>query len=711
MNTRLSSLLVAGGVVLAGIQVAAAPLPGAENPDSKVSASSENRSSTLLGAAMDSDSPSAAKVLLQVPGYAQQPRLQVLSGPWRVVVDLPGVTKAMKFGKAEARAFSHPLIQAARIAQFSASPNAITRVVLEVVPGTQVEVARGTAGILLNLAQGEGSVQARLGVAGVQPIQPPPASAAVPAIETEIVTAQAVSTTVVPPDSQLKPLALVELPVSSVAAAIKSIPELQSVPAIGASYRPLPTLVGSALLPMTLGETRQQEPPPAADSKAAQGTGGARVLGDSTSKYTGSRLSIDIHSASVMTFLMILADHAHLNLVADPEVETLTGSFKFTETPWDLILDMVLKHHGLGKEIDHGVIRVAKLEKLQKEEEDRKKLEEAKALAGEIQSITRPLSYAKAGEVKGIIKEMLTKRGNVIIDDRTNTLIITDLTRNLGLIDDLIAQLDIAIQQVQIEAKVVEANQGYQKAFGVKWPTANGGGANLTVGGSDAAWGATNSPSWNSINNRPGAGQNSTLLAFAPGKDNVTSIPSPAGEFWISFLSNRVSINAILQGLESDGIVKIVSSPKLVTQNNKKGKILSGEKIPYPAIQASGGGGTGAITVQFAEANLELDVTPQITSDGTVMMDLNIKKAEADFTRTVNGTPTIVTKEVQTMVLVKDGGTAILGGVYITNNQSGSTGVPFLSKLPILGWLFRNKTQQDSNKELLIFITPRIIRN
>ncbi len=685
MKTRLSSLLVAGGVVLAGVQIAAAPLPETLGADPQAS---EARPVTLLAATLESQGPAAARVALQVPGYALQPRLQVLPTPWRVVVDLPGVNKGIKFGKAEAGTFAHPLIQAARIAQFSTAPHAVTRVVLEVAPGTQVEAGTGAEGVVLTLSQGSGPVQARAGA--IRPLPAAPIMAPV-AVEHEVVTAEAVASTALIPEAEAKTIPALNLEVGRPAPA-RAASELPSVPAVGAAFRPLPSLVGTSILPMSLGEARQQTPPVAAEPKGTmQGLGGARVLGETGTKYTGSRLSIDIHSASVMTFLMILADHARLNLVADPEVETLTGSFKFTETPWDLILDMVLKHHSLGKEIDHGVIRVAKLEKLQKEEEDRKKLEEAKALAGEIQSITRPLSYAKATEVKAIIKEMLTKRGTVIVDDRTNTLIITDLTRNLSLMDDLIAQLDIAIQQVQIEAKVVEASQGYQKAFGVKW-------------------GTTNAPSWNSINSRPGSGQNSTLLAFAPGKDSVTSIPGAAGEFWISFLSNRVSINAILQGLESDGIIKIVSSPKLVTQNNKKGKILSGEKIPYPAVQASGGGG-GAITVQFAEANLELDVTPQITADGTVMMDLQIQKAEADFTRTVNGTPTIIRKSIETQVLVKDGGTAVLGGVYITNNQTGSTGVPFLSKLPLLGWLFRNKTQNDSNKELLVFITPRIIKN
>lgn len=704
MKTRLSSLLVAGGAVLAGIQVAHAAHPGAGDAHSP--AIRESKTASLVAASLATQDADSAQVLLQLPGYAEQPRLQVLPGPWRVVVDLPGVNLGMRFGKAESRALAHPLIQAVRIAQFSTAPNPVTRVVLEVAPGTKVEAQPARGGLHLRVASGSGPVQAKLGVIQAMPV--PAAVPDVPWVAQEVVTAQAVPSSAALPSTEDRLAAIVQLP-GSVASAVP-VAALQGVPAVGAPLRPLPALIGGALLPISLGEARPQDPPPAADPKTAQVGGGPRMLGEGTVKYTGSRLSIDIHSASVMTFLMILADHARLNLVADPEVETLTGSFKFTDTPWDLILDMVLKHHGLGKEISHGVIRVAKLEKLQKEEEDRKKLEEAKALAGEVQSITRPLSYAKASDVKNILKDMLSKRGSVIVDDRTNTLIITDLPRSLNLVDDLIAQLDIAIQQVQIEAKVVEAQQGYQKAFGVKWPTSNSGSAALSVGGSDAVWGATNSPSWNSINNRPGPGQNATMFSFSPGKDSVTSIPSPAGEFWVSFLSNRVSLNAILQGLESDGTIKIVSSPKLVTQNNKKGKILSGEKIPYPAIQSSAGGGGGAITVQFADANLELDVTPQITSEGTVMMDLSIKKAEADFTRTVNGTPTIVTREIMTQVLVKDGGTAILGGVYVTNNQTGSTGVPFLSKLPLLGWLFRNKTQNDNNKELLVFITPRIIK-
>jgi len=307
---------------------------------------------------------------------------------------------------------------------------------------------------------------------------------------------------------------------------------------------------------------------------------------------------------------------------------------------------------------------------------------------------------------------MLTKRGSAILDDRTNTLIITDLPRNVAVIDDLLQTLDVQIQQVQIEARVVEASKDWQLQFGVKWPQSNNGTVAITGSSTSSTgtpWVGTQSPFWNGIQgfNRPVSGQNASV-AFAPGKDGVTSIAAPAGELWLSFLSNRFSINAVLQALESDGVVKIVSSPKVITQNNKKATILSGEKIPYPTQQ--GGAQGGAITVAFVDANLQLDVTPQITNEGTIIMDIKLEKAEADFSRTVQGTPTILRKALETQMLVRDGGTAVLGGVYVTNSSSGQTGVPFLSKIPLIGFLFRRDAKAEKNSELLIFITPRVLR-
>ncbi len=734
MNARLSSLLVAGSVFVAGSLTSplAAYAPAAEGA----------AGASLQGATLASQDARSASLKLDLPGYAGTPRLQVLTNPLRIVVDLPGVDRGTQPTRKDLAALQHPLILKTRLAQFEVAPTPVTRLVLEVKEGTQVLVGTVPGGVRVDLNAGTGVSTAKLmqgmQAPAVRPSTEPvtevaPVVVSMPVLpkplETEVIAAsvspEAVTAETKAPEAKgsdpapAAPAApepartetkLAEAKPDVVPAAPQPAakPSLQPIPAVGASVQSLPSLSASSLLPLSLGAAATAATPAPVqvprDSQARSG----KTLADAPTLWKGSKMSIDVQNADIKVFLGILADAGHLNLVMDQDVQGIYN-FKFTDTPWDQILDVVLKNAGLGKEIQNGVLRVAKIKKLQEEEEDRRKLDEAKALAGPLQSITRPLSYAKVSEVKAIIEKMLTKRGSVILDDRTNTLIITDLSSNLVVIDDLISQLDVQIQQVQIEARVVEATGSYEKAFGVKWPTASTGAADLTVGGNAAPWGAFDSPSWNSVNNRPGLGQNAAAVAFSPGKEGVTSISSPAGEFWVSFLSNRFSVNFILQALEKDGKIKIVSSPKVVTQNNKKAKILAGEKIPYPTQQ--GGAQGGAITVAFADANLELDVTPQITNEGTIIMDIKVEKAEADFSRTVNGTPTILRKAIETQVLVRDGGTAILGGVYSNTTSDGTTGVPFLSKLPLIGWLFRNKTHEEKNAELLIFITPRIIKN
>lgn len=677
MNARLSSLLVAGGVVLAGIHTGS--LHAA--PAMETAA----RKATLLGTSLEA-AGSGAKVFLRVPGMVAQPGVQVLTSPLRVVLDLPGVDRGTAVTRKDLALLAHPLIQKARLAQFSTEPKAITRLVLEVAPGTQVVVGTTPEGVHLLLTPGEGRTQARLDQTFVP--QAPQASSLPPAPAPVLLA----SATVVPP----------------VAAPATSVKPLAPLPSFGNSFQALPQLAASTALPVASPDVIQAEPEKP-HAPAANRSGGGRTLSGGLTNYTGSKITIDLQNTEIRDFLRILADTGKLNLVMDPDVQGNFG-FKFTDTPWDQVLDVVLKNAGLGKEIQNGVLRVAKVDKLQKEEEERKKLDETKALAGELQTITRPLSYAKVGEVQKILKDMLTKRGSAILDDRTNTLIITDLPRNISVIDDLLQTLDVQIQQVQIEARVVEANKNWQREFGVKWPQSNNG--SVSIGGSSSGssstgtpWVGPTTPYWNGTN-LSNDGRNS--VAWSPGKDGATSITAPAGEVWLSFLSQSLSVNLVLQALEKDGTLKIVSSPKVVTQNNKKATILSGEKIPYPTQQ--GGAQGGAITVAFIDANLQLDVTPQITNEGTIIMDLKVEKAEADFTRTVNGTPTIIRKAIETQVLVKDGGTAVLGGVYITNSSTGQTGIPFLSKIPLIGFLFRNDTKAEKNVELLIFITPRVIR-
>jgi type IV pilus assembly protein PilQ len=596
-----------------------------------------------------------------------------------VVLDLPGVDRGTAVTRKDLSQLAHPLIQKARLAQFATEPNPITRLVLEVTPGTKVLVGTTPEGVQLLLTPGEGRVTARLdGVVRPEALLPSPKVERNP-----VPAAQPVLVAATP--AAIKPLA--------------------ALPSFGSAFQSLPLLAASTSLPAAVPEAVQVPEP----EKNHAAPAASRTLGEGRAKYSGSKITIALSNTDIREFLQILADTGKLNLVMDPDVQGSYG-YRFVDTPWDQVLDVVLKNAGLGKEIQNGVLRVAKVEKLQKEEEERKKLDEIKALAGELQTITRPLSYAKVSEVQKILKDMLTKRGSAILDDRTNTLIITDLPSRISVIDDLLQTLDVQIQQVQIEARVVEANKNWQREFGVKWPQTNNGNVAITGGtGTTTPWVGSSSPFWNGATafNRPASGQD-VAVAWSPGKDGSTSIAAPAGELWLSFLSNRFSINAVLQAMEQDGTIKIVSSPKVVTQNNKKATILSGEKIPYPTQQ--GGAQGGAITVAFIDANLQLDVTPQITNEGTIIMDLKVEKAAADFTRTVNGTPTITRKAIETQVLVRDGGTAVLGGVYVTNSTVGSTGVPFLSKIPLIGFLFRNSTRQEQNVELLLFITPRILR-
>jgi type IV pilus assembly protein PilQ len=712
MNARLSSLLVAGGVVLAGIH------PGSLHASPALETAA--RKATLVSAALEPDGV-GARLLLRVPGLTSRPGVQVLPNPARVVVDLPGVDRGTAVTRQDLNLLMHPLIQKVRLAQFTPEPKPVTRMVLEVVPGTQVLVEVTAEGIQLLLTPGEGRVQARF-----EALPRPQAPVASPVTASEVVSLlasfevaplPAPAPVITPEPAPVVVAKAVPPPVEAPAAPavvaepkVVALKPLAPLPAVGGAFQLLPQVAAATLLPVATPNAIQV-PEPEKPRAAAPIRSSSRTLGESQAKYTGSKITIDLQNTEIRDFIRILADTGKLNLVMDPDVQGSAG-FKFTDTPWDQVLDVVLKNSGLGKEVQNGVLRVAKVDKLQKEEEERKKLEEIKALAGELQTITRPLSYAKVGEVQKILKDILSKRGSAILDERTNTLIITDLPHRIPVIEDLIQTLDVQIQQVQIEARVVEANKDWQRQFGVKWPTSNNGDVALTSSGTTSTttpWVGTTAPFWNGTTglSKPASGQQGAI-AWNPGKDGVTSIAAPAGELWLSFLSNRFSINAVLQALESEGTVKIVSSPKIVTQNNKKATILSGEKIPYPTQQ--GGAQGGAITVAFIDANLQLDVTPQITNEGTIIMDIKLEKAEADFSRTVNGTPTILRKALETQMLVRDGGTAVLGGVYITNSTVGTAGVPFLAKLPIIGFLFRKDTKQEKNAELLIFITPRILR-
>jgi type IV pilus assembly protein PilQ len=382
--------------------------------------------------------------------------------------------------------------------------------------------------------------------------------------------------------------------------------------------------------------------------------------------------------------------------------------------PWDQALDLILKTNGLGYTLEDNVIRIARLKDLQTEEQEKRKLEEEKALAGSLEVWRKPLSYAKADELEPTIKKVsLSPRGTITLDKRTNTMIITDLPANIEKARDLITDLDRATPQVEIEARIVVTTRNFTRDIGVQWgflsratpqfgtttgrdfPNAiviNGQGA-TNEGGVPADQGGVAS---NEGIGTAGRGYAVNLPASAFSSALGISLGNVLGSF---------NLDAALTALERQGRGRLLSTPKVTTQNNQEAEIKQGIQIPIQTIS------NNTVTVTFKDAVLTLKVTPQITAAGTVLLKLEVENNSPDFANRVNGIPPINTQSAKTNVLVPDGATTVIGGIYQSNEQTALNSTPFFSKIPVLGYLFRNRLVTAQNNELLLFITPRITKS
>jgi len=427
-------------------------------------------------------------------------------------------------------------------------------------------------------------------------------------------------------------------------------------------------------------ETKQPTPHYAFVTKTIEG---------GNKKYIGDLISIDLKDVDIKDLLRYISDYAGLNLIADESV-TGTATYRFTKVPWDQVLEIILKDKSLGSELENGVLRVATMEKFRKEEEQRRRLKAEKEQAVELQTITKALSYAKVKGIEKIIKSNLSSRGKLMIDERTNTMIITDLPDRMPAIVELIETLDQATAQVVIEARIVETKKSYAKEFGIQWGFS---------GIYDSQYGTQTGLSFpNSITI-----QGETEGGYAvnlPAVNQNGAIGLHLGNVLGSF-----SLDMVLSAMESNGGGRILNRPRVTTQNNKTAHIESGQKIPIQTVQ------NNTVTVKYINASLMLDVTPQITAEGTIILDVEVKKEEPDWTRTVDGNPTIITRNASTQVLVKDGGTTVIGGILHSDDQYTHDGIPGLSNIPGLRWLFSHKQDVTQNDELLIFITPKIVKN
>jgi type IV pilus assembly protein PilQ len=421
-------------------------------------------------------------------------------------------------------------------------------------------------------------------------------------------------------------------------------------------------------------------------------------------KYTGEPISVNLKDVDLKDFFRLIHEISGLNVVLDPNVKgTLT--VVLDDVPWDQALDIVLKNNDLARELEGNVLRIATVETLRKEAEARRAQIDAEALAVDKVSVTRFLSYAKAKDVLVTVKKFLSQRGDVVADDRTNAIVINDIPKVMPTIDRLLTQLDRKTQEVEIEARVVAATRNFARDIGTQLGFGWGNGTSA-IGGNAAAGSSPTTvggltPGYITTTSSSGSGSGATIPLFS----NLGSTSPTSG---LTFLnaSNTVRIDAVLSMAESRGLLKVLSRPRIVTQNNILAQVKQGVRVPI-VTQAQLG---GPPTVTYVDAFLRLTVTPQITSESTIFLNIDVENTTPNFGQQVQGNPELITQQATTQVLVTDGGTVVIGGVIQTQNSINITQVPLLGNVPYLGNLFKHTVVTTSNQELIFFITPRIIQ-
>jgi len=436
-----------------------------------------------------------------------------------------------------------------------------------------------------------------------------------------------------------------------------------------------------------------------------------RLFQGSRQGYQGERLSLNFQNVDVRSLLQVIADFTNLNIITSDSVQG-SITLRLKDVPWDQALDIILQSKGLDMRKNGNVLIVAPREELATKE----KLElEARNQLADLEPLRTEyfqLNYAKVEAFTKILTDdkqrILSKRGSAVWDPRTNLLIVNDTTSKLEEIRRLIARVDIAQPQVLIEARIVEASDTFSQNLGVRFGVARitnnaafGGGTGVITSGSGGGTG------------NPGTGigpSSGTLSGVGLSAINFVNLPAPTiggfqpGNFALTLVNSNLSnlLNLEVSALEADGRGKIVSSPRVVTADKVKATIEQGTEIPYQQATSS-----GATSISFRKATLKLEVTPQITPEGAIFLDVRVNK-DSRGQDTAAG-PAIDTKNVQTQVLVENGGTVVLGGIYEQLERTTITKVPVLGDVPVLGALFRNRQRTNDRTELLIFITPRVV--
>ena len=435
----------------------------------------------------------------------------------------------------------------------------------------------------------------------------------------------------------------------------------------------------------------------------------AQVGGKSTRRYSGRRIDLDFKDADIHNILRLLSEVGGVNVVTADNVGG-TVTIRMRDVPWDQALDVVLQAKSLGMVRQGNLLRVAPLAQLEQEREAAIARQKQQQQLAPLETRLVPVSYATAQNLQPRVRELLTERGSVSVDDRTNMLIVRDIVGQLDDVEDLVRSLDTQTPQVLIESRIVEASSSYSRDIGIQW------------GGAAVMSSATGNPTGLRfpsdigvaggvpVDGAPTQGL-SPFNGSVPSPNYAVNLPAATGAgaggalgLTMGSLSGAVNLNVRLSAAEAAGSVRIISSPRVLTLDNNEASISQGTLIPFSQVSAQG------VNTAFQEAKLELNVTPHVTSDGAVAMDVKITRNEPDFGRTgANGDPTILEREATTQLLVDDGDTAVIGGIYTRNTGRNVDQVPFLGDIPVLGVFFKRRRFREDRNELLIFLTPRIV--
>ena len=438
--------------------------------------------------------------------------------------------------------------------------------------------------------------------------------------------------------------------------------------------------------------------------------------------YAGEKLSLNFQNIEVRALLQVIADFTNFNIVTS---DTVTGSvtLRLKDVPWDQALDIILQARGLGMRKSGNVIWIAPKDELAAKEqvdlEAKKKVTELEPVRtqsfrlnySKAEEIAKGLTGQSSGGSGGTASRILSPRGSVIFETRTNQLFVSDIPSKLEEIQAMIAKIDVPARQVLIEARIVEADDKFGRSLGVKLgasdvATASPNNSGFSVGGSNRVVFGGNYNAVGTQSGQSGASSTFTDTQFINLPASTTALNAAPATFALSLFNAAAQrfLNLELQALESDGNGKIVSSPRVITADQVKALIEQGEELPYQVATSS-----GATSIQFRKANLKLEVTPQITPEGNVILDVDVNKDSVG--RSTPSGFAIDTKHVKTQVLVENGGTVVIGGIYTLTERDEVNKVPLLGDVPVLGNLFKNKSRLSNKTELLIFLTPKVVND